>query len=131
MYMYCRSSTRYCRPQEVSNPRRFIRYHTLPTPNAINLRPFQLPKVTAAVYVLPKSILPPIHSHSTLLSHSLDILLVKVKGSSRSGICLAEALSDTATPAGLQESHDDEKTLGDNEEKLDIWRISTVFANTV
>uniref|UniRef100_A0A8D8E013 (northern house mosquito) hypothetical protein n=1 Tax=Culex pipiens TaxID=7175 RepID=A0A8D8E013_CULPI len=83
MYMYCRSSTRYCRPQEVSNPRRFIRYHTLPTPNAINLRPFQLPKVTAAVYVLPKSILPPIHSHSTLLSHSLDILLVKVKGSKK------------------------------------------------
>lgn len=121
MYMYCRSSTRYCRPQEVSNPRRFIRYHTLPTPIAINLRPHQLPKVTAAVYVLPKSILPPfsmkithhsdliiingdhtenspIHSHSTLFSHSLDILLVKVKGSSRSGICLAEALSDTATP---------------------------------
>ncbi|KAL9705962.1 hypothetical protein quinque_009480 [Culex quinquefasciatus] len=39
--------------------------------------------------------------------------------------------SDVDTEFGKGgQSHDDEKTLEDNEE-LDIWRISTVFANTV
>lgn len=117
-YMYCRSSTRYCRPQKNSTRPRFTR-HQQPKPS-FNLEMLQhlFSKVKAGVYVLPKSILPPLlkkisrhsgsvtihrvclrnsptHRSATSLFISLDILLVKVK---ISGICPAEALCDTATP---------------------------------
>lgn len=119
LYMSCRSTTRYCRPEEVPNPRRFVRCHPLlATSTALDMDPQQFTQVKAAVYVLPKSILPPlsmkisrhsdptayygnrsenspIHICSSMFFHLLNIFLAKVKSS---GICLAEALCDTATP---------------------------------